>query len=168
MNVALLLLIYVGFDPPLGMNSRELIDGRILATSTESAIYKASYGRLLLSIGGGGWCASLQNTEQYLEITLKTQQGSSFLVTAVATQGVLSKNSWVKSYYFSYSMISAPSWIYYHDHNEKKVNVLSHTCTITVFHYKSLNKLQSCEQRFCLIEHLTSQEIYLQLAKLEK
>ena len=138
-----LLLIYKGFGPPIGMTSRELIDGRILATSTESAMYKASYARLLLNIGGGGWCASLQDTEQYLEITLDTEKGSSFIVTGVATQGVLSKNSWVKSYYFSYNLISTPHWIYYHDHNEKKVNVLCHTCKITVLDYKSLNKLQS-------------------------
>lgn len=117
-----------GFDPPVGMNSKELVDGKISATS-ETALYKSSYGRLLLNIGGGGWCASLQNTEQYLEITLETKRGGYYLIRAVATQGVLNKKSWVKSYYFSYSLIIIPHWVYYHDHNEKKVMY----CAVHVF-----------------------------------
>lgn len=129
------------------MVTKEIIDERITATSTESTLYRASYGRLFCNIGGGGWCASLQNTEQYLEINLERHQVRYFIVTGVATQGVLGKNSWVKSYYLSYSLefqISLPLWTYYHDHNEKKVNkcnILSHTCMITGLHCKSLNKL---------------------------
>ncbi|XP_078348116.1 uncharacterized protein LOC144633182 isoform X3 [Oculina patagonica] len=109
------------FDPPVGMTSKAIDDSKISATSTDSTVFKPSYARLHLNIGGGGWCASLQNTDQYLQISLVDGYSSKYILTAVATQGVLTKKSWVKSYYFSYTLVSLMEWTFYHDSDKKKL-----------------------------------------------
>lgn len=111
----------LAFDPPIGMNSKAIDDNKILAMSTVSSVFKPSYARLQVVVGGGGWCAGIQDTEQYLEITLVDGYSSKYILTAVATQGVLTKKSWVKSYYFSYNLVSSMEWIFYHDNDKKKV-----------------------------------------------
>ena len=118
---------YPAFDPPVGMSNEAIEDNKISATSAESTVFKASYGRLHLTTGGGGWCANLQNTDQYFEITLVDGYSAKFILSAVATQGVSAKKSWVKSYYISYTMVGSMQWIFYHDNNKKKVN---YTCML--------------------------------------
>ena len=111
----------LAFDPPIGMSSKAIGDNKISATSTASSVFKPSYGRLQVIIGGGGWCAGLQDTEQYLEIALVDGYSAKYILTAVSTQGVLTKKSWVKSYYFSYNLVSSMEWMFYHDNDKRKV-----------------------------------------------
>ena len=98
-----------------------IIDSKISASSSESKVFHPGYGRLHLHMGAGGWCALEQNTEQYFEITLADGYSSKYIVSSVATQGVLTVKSWVKSYYFSYTLFSSLEWTFYHDNNGRKV-----------------------------------------------
>lgn len=113
--------LFLGFDPPLGMSSKAILDEKISTSSTQSKAFHPSYGRLHLHIGAGGWCALEQNTEQYFEITLADGYPSKYVISAVATQGVLTIKSWVRSYYFSYTLASSLEWTFYHDSNKRKV-----------------------------------------------
>ena len=119
MNDLVLFFSFPDFDPPIGMNSKKIVDGEISATSKESSNYQSSYGRLHLNIGGGGWCAYRQNTEQYLQVIFKRNL---YVIYAVATQGVINKKSWVKTYYISYARRERYSTQhFYHVHNYTKV-----------------------------------------------
>ena len=72
-------------------------------------------------MGTGGWCALEQNNEQYFEITLADGYSSKYIISALATQGVLTIKSWVRTYYFSYTLVSSLEWTFYHNSNKRKV-----------------------------------------------
>ena len=106
------------------MSSKAISDAKLSASSTSRESFHPKYGRLNLQLGGGGWCAHEENAEQYLEIKLTDNHFSlGYIISAVATQGVLTKKSWVKSYYFSYTDTSFLqwTWTFYHDSDKRKV-----------------------------------------------
>lgn len=108
----------------MGMRSQAINDPKISASSSASKAFHPKYGRLDLQLGGGGWCALEQNTEQYLQIQLfETNWQSSCIISAMATQGVLTKQSWVKSYYlsFTYTLFDNSKWTFFHDSDKIKV-----------------------------------------------
>lgn len=125
------------------MSSKAILDAKISASSTKSKVFHPSYGRLHLNIGAGGWCALEQNTEQYFEVTLVDGYSSKYVISAVATQGILTIKSWVRSYYFSYTLqlVGSLEWTFYHDSNKRKVthvviiySILSPESNATVSH----------------------------------
>ena len=124
------------------MSSKGILDANISASSTKSNVFHPSYGRLHLNNGAGGWCALEQNTEQYFEITLADGYSSKYIISAVATQGVLTIKSWVTSYYFSYTLIGSLEWTFYHHSNKRKVR------------HVAIYSIVSSESNAALISHI--------------
>ena len=73
--------------PALGLESRDIQDGQLTASSSLDATHTAASGRLNT---GGGWCAGANNELQYLQLDLlstftiaKVSHGASPSTTAV-------------------------------------------------------------------------------------
>ena len=116
------------------MNSKAIGNSKISALPTDSEVFHPSYGRLQLHIGAGGWCALDQNTERYFGIMLADGCSSRYIISAVATQGVLTMKSWVKSFYFSYTLVSSLELTSYHNNNKRKV---THVAIYSILSSKS-------------------------------
>ena len=79
-------------DRPLGMETGEIFDGSITASSEENDT-PAKNGRLDYS-AGKSWCAGTQDNNPFLQIDL----GTNFVLCAVATQGNSQAEEWVETY----------------------------------------------------------------------
>jgi len=104
---------------PLGMESRAISDAQISASSQWDSNHAAIQGRLNFKAGGGkqgGWSASHNNRDQWLQADL----GSSKMVTYFATQGRNAYNQWVTSYKVEYSN-DGSSFQYYQEQGADKI-----------------------------------------------
>ena len=79
-------------DRPLGMETGEIFDGSITASSEENDT-PAKNGRLNYN-AGKSWCAGTQDNNPFLQIDL----GTNFVLCAVATQGNSQAEDWVETY----------------------------------------------------------------------
>ena len=109
-----------GCNSPLGMESGDIPDFAITASSESSSIHQAKYGRLNggVSDDGRGWSPT-NNTDQWLQVDL----GSYHSITKVATQGTRQLSpvaAWVKSYILSYSR-NGVRFVEYWDKKNHKV-----------------------------------------------
>ena len=92
-------LVQCGQPSPLGMESGDISDGQISASSELDSTFVAIRGRL--NYYKGGWRAGENNGDQWLQVDLGYQAP----VTGVATQGTSTSASeyWVTKYYLQYS-----------------------------------------------------------------
>ncbi|XP_020891874.2 EGF-like repeat and discoidin I-like domain-containing protein 3 [Exaiptasia diaphana] len=88
-------------ERPLGMQSRDIPDSSITASSIYSSHHPPPQGRLHIrpSRGKSGWCAKRNRAGEWLQVDL----GKKTRVQGVATQGRYKDNQWVKSYTLQYS-----------------------------------------------------------------
>ena len=101
-------LIFVGLlkhsecqDTALGMESRNITDGQISASSEWNDSYAAVQGRLNFKQSGnkqGAWSADTNDANQWLQVDLIGQ----YIVTRVATQGGTGHDEWVTEYKIQY------------------------------------------------------------------
>ena len=109
------------------MESREISDAQISASSVKSLILAAIRGRLNLRDGednaGGAWVANYRDRNQWLQVDL----GSSRNITQLATQGRNGKSHWVSNYKVKYSG-DGTSFHCYQEHGTDKVCELTNTC----------------------------------------
>ena len=85
------------------MESGEISDGQISASSSFGADYVASRGRLHTQVEGnlqGAWSAFIPDANQWIQIDLGDQYPR---VTGVATQGRSVIQQWVTKYQLKYS-----------------------------------------------------------------
>ena len=98
-----LLRIFSACSQPLGMESREIPDAQITASSQYDANHGPSNARLNFQAGGGktgAWSAKTNCVNQWLQVEF----GDITKVTEIETQGREDCcNQWVKSYTVSYS-----------------------------------------------------------------
>ncbi|EDO43330.1 predicted protein, partial [Nematostella vectensis] len=92
-------LLYLDCGDNLGLVSGGIHDYQLSASSYESGEGEPWYGRLGDSTKKN-WCASTQDTNQYLQIDLGPNEHS---IMAVATQGAHNYDSWVLTYTMSVS-----------------------------------------------------------------
>ena len=85
------------------MESGEITDGQITASSEWSSTHAPSFARLNRVKEGnkaGSWAAKTNDVNQWLQIEL----GSDYTkVTRIATQGRSDRDQWVKTYKLQYS-----------------------------------------------------------------
>ena len=109
------------------MESGEISDGQISASSRWGANYDAIQGRLHFQAGGdkaGSWSAETNGRDQWLQIDLGNHYTK---VTSVATQGRNGqKSQWVTQYKLQYSD-DGVKFQFYRERGEKtnKVNLIS-------------------------------------------
>jgi hypothetical protein len=91
---------YIG--EPLGLQKGGIPDGHMVASTEKSADTIAPHARLHRRGGGGGWCARVNNRNQFIEVNL----GRVTELTGIATQGrdpSSGCNQWVTAYTLSTS-----------------------------------------------------------------
>ena len=117
-----------GFTPPnpgctlpLGVSNRDKIPDTAFRSTTQlNADHAAKYARLNHLTGGGdqgGWCSSVNDVNQYLEIDL----GNVSQITAAATQGRYESNWWTTKYEISYSQTADGYFTPYQSNKVSKV-----------------------------------------------
>lgn len=87
----------------------------ITATSTLGPAFHPWFGRLDTSMQGGGWCARVNNANQYIEVNLIEK----YNVTRLMIQGV--GTSWVDKYSLNYSHNGLAWTTYKEQENEVRV-----------------------------------------------
>ena len=101
----------------LGLQTKDIQDSQLTATSSQDALSGPSQARLFNSKAinipntantNGAWIAGSSGADQYLSIEL----GAVTKITGIATQGASGFNYWVKTYKLQYST-KPPSWTYY-------------------------------------------------------
>ena len=111
------------FNNAVGIASPDVIpDDHVTASSQDSEIFQAAYGRLY-GDRGDGWCAKEPNkTDDWLQVDL----ARTIQVCAVATQGDRGINGfgslheWVTHFKLSYST-DGNSWTTYNDGNDTEM-----------------------------------------------
>ncbi|XP_028514235.1 EGF-like repeat and discoidin I-like domain-containing protein 3 [Exaiptasia diaphana] len=83
----------------LGMQSMDIPDSKITASSYISGIWLPSYARLNVLLGYGGWIPASNTIGQWIQVDLSNVTR----ITAIATQGSQSESHWVKTYSLQYS-----------------------------------------------------------------
>ena len=110
------------------MESDEILDKQITASSEWNGIHAAHQGRLNFqevasdsSWKAGSWSALVNNTSQWLQVELLKEES---LVTSVATQGRNSgnRNQWVTKYKLQYSN-NGVNFEYYQDKGQNTTKV---------------------------------------------
>ena len=84
------------------MESRQITDGQITASTVWNAGHSATNGRLNFTAGGGktgAWSALRNDVHQWLQVDL----GAKTEVTGIQIQGRQDLNQWVTSFTISYS-----------------------------------------------------------------
>ena len=84
------------------MESRQIKDSQITASSQSDGNHAASQGRLNFKAGGGkqgGWSTRPNNIDQWIQIDLVRYVN----VTGIATQGRNAYHQWVTKYKLQYS-----------------------------------------------------------------
>ena len=97
------ILTVCNIPSPLGMESFEIPDSSITASSSYSYDHSAKFGRLRMAAKNGhkgGWSAKTNDKNQWLQIDL----GSTMKVNKIATQGRQDTSQWVTSFQLSYSI----------------------------------------------------------------
>ncbi len=112
------------------MESGEILDAQITASSLFGAYFAAKYGRLNLiqtQHSSGGWSAAIRDSNQWLQVDLGRQYSR---VTGVATQGRHNTYQWVTRYKLQYRNDEA-SFRYYIEQGQTKVKLHSgHICSV--------------------------------------
>ncbi|XP_015761858.1 PREDICTED: EGF-like repeat and discoidin I-like domain-containing protein 3 [Acropora digitifera] len=120
----------VGCNRALGMESYEILDKQITASSQFDAIHAAHQGRLNFqgveggsSWKAGSWSARVNDQHQWLQVELLKEES---LVTSVATQGRNSRNNnqWVTKYKLQYSNNDV-NFEYYQDEGQTTTKVFT-------------------------------------------
>ena len=115
------------FDNPIGVaDIAKIPDAQITASSEHSSNFQPAYGRLN-GKRGDGWCSKeAKSNNDWLQVDL----GKLYTVGAVATQGVINGNEWVKAFKLSFSR-DGTSWnVYKGDNNNDVVRIVQ----FKVFH----------------------------------
>ena len=102
-------------EQPLGMENRDIPDGRLTSSTILNSSTPAKNARLRYS-AGGPWCAAEGDLAPYLQVDL----GSLHVVCAVATQGNFEADQWVDSYQLQSSR-DGRTWTYYKEGGQVRV-----------------------------------------------
>ena len=99
------------FKTAVGVGNRSIIlDSQMSASSQYDKRYQAAYGRLN-GDRGDDWCAKkAERSDEWLQVDL----GNPFEVCALATQGDITGNEWVKAFKLFYSS-DGINWKTYQD-----------------------------------------------------
>ena len=84
------------------METRQIKDAQITASSKHNSNHSATQARLNSKAGGGkvgGWSAGYNDANQWIQVTL----GGYTKLTGIATQGRNQVDQWVTNYYLQYS-----------------------------------------------------------------
>ena len=101
------------------MESRQILDSAITASSFYSEYYKPWYGRLNLHLGRCAWTTTSGGRDNaWIQVDL----GDIKLVTGVATQGRCTDDERVTSYTVTYS-IDGGNWEFYKESDGPKVGL---------------------------------------------
>ncbi|XP_074628770.1 EGF-like repeat and discoidin I-like domain-containing protein 3 isoform X1 [Acropora palmata] len=120
----------VGCNRALGMESNEILDKQITASSEFDAIHAAHQGRLNFqavvsgsSRKAGSWSALVNDQHQWLQVELLKEES---FVTSVATQGRNSGiyNQWITKYKLQYSNNDV-NFEYYQDEGQNTTKVFT-------------------------------------------
>ena len=106
-----------GCNKALGLESGEISDGQITASSSFDSTVLAPFARLNIKQASkthGAWIAGSNNVNQWLQIDLSLQ----YNVTRVATQGRRVFRQWVTGYNLLYSD-DGVNFVYYEDDEGK-------------------------------------------------
>ena len=114
----------LGCDDALGMESGEISDGQITASSQWDSNHAASQGRLQFTVTGskqGAWCSRSNDVNQWLQVYVGGQHN----VTGVATQGRNGGlfDQWVTKYQLQYSN-DGVNFQYYREQGETKTKTV--------------------------------------------
>ena len=105
--------VFVECQAALGMESGEIRDRQISASSEYNSNHGAILGRLHFQKSAGAWCAGRNNAHQWLQVDLRRPHR----VIRVATQGRSNNNQWVTMYKLQYGN-SAGNLRYYREHGQ--------------------------------------------------
>lgn len=107
-----------------GMENRQIADGQVTASSYNSG-HKPSQGRLnnlFKQVNGStfwdSWCASSEDTSQYLQVDLENVRD----ISGIATQGSV-MGTWVTEYMLNYS-VDGSQWKTYSKSNSSEAQIL--------------------------------------------
>ena len=115
-----------GCQRPLGMQSRNIPDESIKASSSQDRYHGPYRARLHLQREGilsSAWSARNNDRKQWISVDL----GSLFTITQIATQGRNDIDQWVKSYRMDYKKYGQ-SWRHYVE--DGRVRVSSHILNV--------------------------------------
>ena len=110
-----------GCNKALGLESGEISDGQITASSSYDSKLLAPFARLNLkraSITKGAWIAGSNNVNQWLQVDLSLQ----YNVTRVPTQGRRVFRQWVTGYNLLYSDDGVNFFYYENEEGKTKVS----------------------------------------------
>ena len=105
------------------MESGQIADGQITASTNYNAAHGASNGRLNFKAGGGktgAWSALTNNVHQWLQVDLRAKTE----VTGIKIQGRQDFNQWVKTFTISYSNDGATFQPYQNGKVCKQLNIV--------------------------------------------
>ncbi|XP_022786019.1 uncharacterized protein LOC111326318 [Stylophora pistillata] len=124
---------------PLGMESGQISDKDITASSALRVNYEPWLARLHSRLGEGGWCAGRSDENQYLEVDLKHP----YHVRRVATQGKYSvhgctiQDAWVTSYMMQFRRDSLDWWNYTENNAIRDFSGNINTTHVVTHHLKN-------------------------------
>ena len=105
----------------LGMQSKQISDSAITASSYRNGVNRAYYGRLHFlpssSQVGGGWVSQSNDKDQFFQVHF----GNWRKVSRVAIQGRQDYDQWVQSFSLSYGYDS----LFFQDYTEGQVKKVS-------------------------------------------
>lgn len=101
-------------DKGVGLEYRVRYDSIFFASSSLLNKYRPGNARLA---GEEAWCPKTNSTEEYLEIDL----GSLYKICALATQGLLERGAFTKTYRLQFS-IDGSKWDWYINENSQVDN----------------------------------------------
>ena len=123
------------------MESRQITDGQITASTVWNAGHGATNGRLNFTAGGGktgAWSALRNDVHQWLQVDL----GAKTEVTGIQIQGRQDLNQWVTSFTISYTSDVTSYTPYQNSKVWKPMKVVARqTQVIDSFNFDSLIKI---------------------------
>ncbi|XP_078351506.1 polycystin family receptor for egg jelly-like isoform X2 [Oculina patagonica] len=120
----------------LGMESREITDEQITASSQWDSYHAAIQARLHFPEAGGyagGWAVAISDENQWLQVDLKNKTTN---VTGVATQGRSGFHQWVTKYNLQFSDDGVNFYYYMEQRNVSIKDFMGNTDQNTVVHHE--------------------------------
>ena len=116
--------LYIACSDPLGLESRQITDGQIKASTEFNSAHGATNGRLNFKAGGGktgAWSALRNDVHQWLQVDL----GAKTEVTGIQIQGRQDVDQWVTSFTISYSSDGTTYTFYQNSKVWKKMKIVA-------------------------------------------
>lgn len=136
------------------MSNGYLLDRDITSSSVQNVSTPAKNARLHYT-AGSSWCASITDSNPYLQIDLERI----YLICAVATQGNSQSDQWVKKYTLN-SSTERTTWTSYQEKGVTKVS--NYRCLFTFIYNCERTSLNKKEYPNLIFSNTLKLEFYIE------